>query len=230
MVAHSSVELLLPEQLFLRCLPIPTQQAFLGLSKMKFMRFPYWYLAGGTALALQVGHRQSLDLDFFTARRNLDITKFERNLLSTGTWETTSRDEGTLYGIFAKAKISFIAYPFFAPSRKRLQCGTITLLSSHDIAAMKIIAVSQRGRKRDFVDLYWYCVNQGSLLQAIQAAVEQYSTKHHQLPHFLKSLVYFADAQDDPMPTLFFDADWKTVKAYFNTEVPRVAKILLKLA
>jgi hypothetical protein len=115
------------------------------------------------------------------------------------------------------------------PSEEKIQFGTITLLKPDDIAAMKIIAISQRGRKRDFIDMYWYCKNRGSLAQAMTAAVRQYPGKHHQLPHFLKSLVYFENAEQDPMPTLLFNVTWKDVTAYFQREVPKITKELLQL-
>jgi hypothetical protein len=142
---------------------------------------------------------------------------------------TTLREQGTLYGLFYGAKISFIAYPSFHPSDEGLQCGSIHILSPQDIASMKIMAVSQRGKQRDFFDLYWLAQNGTSLEDAILGALRQYGEQHHSLPHFLKSLVYFADAEDDPTPEIFFPADWKTVKHYFETTVPALAKKMLQL-
>ena len=93
---------------------------------------------------------------------------------------------------------------------------------------MKVVAISQRGKKRDFVDMYWYCAVYGaSLTGTIRRAVSEFPGKEHSIPHFLKSLVYFDDAEDDPMPELHFEADWETVKAYFRTEVPKIAVALL---
>ena len=106
-------------------------------------------------MALQVGHRQSVDLDFFTEKPEFDETGLERELLKTGQWETTYRQKGTLYGKLLNAKVSFIAYPFFTASKIMLKYGFLNILLPQDIAAMKIVAISQRGRKRDFVDLYY---------------------------------------------------------------------------
>lgn len=102
-------------------------------------------------------------------------------------------------------------------------------VSPEDIAAMKIVAVSQRGKKRDFIDLYWLAQNRISLEGAIRLSVERYPDQHHSLPHFLKSLVYFVDAEEDPMPNVFFLVDWKTVKAFFEKEVPILAGKMLHL-
>ncbi|OHA06952.1 MAG: hypothetical protein A2934_01550 [Candidatus Sungbacteria bacterium RIFCSPLOWO2_01_FULL_47_10] len=225
----SSSRKITPKVLHLDRLPQATREAFLSFASFDFLKSPGWYLAGGTALSLQVGHRQSVDLDFFLEKKSFQETRIERILLEKGEWETVLKQKGTLYGIFNDAKVSFIAYPFFRPSSSFFQCGTVKIILPDDIAAMKIVAVSQRGRKRDFVDLYWYCNYCGLLDETIQRAISQYPDQKRSLPHFLKSLVYFADAEDDPMPKLFFKADWKTVKAYFRREVPIIARRLLRL-
>lgn len=217
------------EELRLSVLPEATRKAFLALTTLDFLTHFPWYLAGGTALALQVGHRQSLDLDFFTPEKNISPNNIEHLLFSTKKWTTTFTDAGTLYGEFQHAKISFIAYPFFQPSPQRIQCGNIYMLSAKDIAAMKIITISQRGKKRDFIDLYWYCSNCEPLIEVVQRSVQQYPGQANNMTHILKSLVYFADAESDPMPELFFEADWKTIKAFFLREVPIITKKLLKI-
>ncbi|MBI5470475.1 nucleotidyl transferase AbiEii/AbiGii toxin family protein [Candidatus Kaiserbacteria bacterium] len=218
-----------PSDLHTEALPPETSKAFFAFVNSDMVRSD-WFLAGGTALALQVGHRSSEDLDFFTSRKDFDIAELEQTLSLHGTWETSRTSAGTLYGIFEGAKVSFIAYPFFRPSETRVQCGAIQLLVPDDIMGMKIIAISQRGKKRDFVDMYWYCaVHGGSLRDAILRAVTQFPERNHNIPHFFKSLVYFEDAEDDPMPKLHFKADWNEIKAYFKREVPRVTEEVLGL-
>lgn len=216
-------------KLYLDKLPVKTRQAFLSLADQKQINLAKWYLAGGTALALQVGHRQSVDLDFFTPLKKFDELKLERELSVLGGWRTTFRQAGTIYGELNGAKVSFIAYPFFIPGRQKEKFGAIKILLPNDIAAMKIIAISQRGRKRDFIDLYWYCQNVESLQRAIERAIESYPSQESNLPHFIKSLVYFADAEADPMPKLFFEASWPEVKKFFIAEVRRLSKTMLGL-
>lgn len=77
-----------------------------------------------------------------------------------------------------------------------------------DIAVMKIIAISQRGKKRDFFDLYWYIINREPLLAVLQRVKEQYPKTQHNYHHIIKSLTYFEEAQEDPQPQIFFDATW----------------------
>ncbi|MBI2623498.1 MAG: nucleotidyl transferase AbiEii/AbiGii toxin family protein [Candidatus Liptonbacteria bacterium] len=210
-------------------LPADTKHALETFSKMPLFRGGGWYLAGGTALALQVGHRQSVDLDFFTPEAEFDRLALEGVLLKTGDWNTTSATAGTLYGEYAGAKASFIAYPFFVASGTFTRFGTVKILPPEDIAVMKIIAISQRCRKRDFVDLYWYVKNREPLCDILSRVQEHYPTKNLNFPHFIKSLTYFTEAEDDPMPTLFFKATWGEIKAYFRREVPAIAKNILGL-
>ena len=216
------------KELFLDRLPDATQKGLLLAAKQQLVSPEKWYLAGGTALALQVGHRESVDLDFFTESKTFDTSSLERKLVAIGEWETTLIQDGTLYGEMAGAHMSFIAYPFFHPSEKPMHYGHVRILPPEDIAAMKIIAVSQRGRKRDFIDLFWYCHNRENLKTIFERALKQYPQQHN-VPHILKSLIYFEDAEQDPMPRLHFEADWPQVKNFFEEEVPRITKRLLGL-
>ncbi len=229
MVTHLPIEQIDSKKLFLDCLPTKTKRAFLFSNTLPLFESASWYLAGGTALALQVGHRQSLDLDFFTTEAAFSETAVEAELLATGKWSTGFRERGTIYGKFMDAKMSLIAYPFFIPSPQILRCGTIRILVPSDIASMKIVAISQRGRKRDFVDLYWYCNNRESLISVISRAITQYPGQEDNLPHILKSLTYFADAEEDPMPELLFSITWAAVKKYFQKEVPRITREILEI-
>ncbi|MSU75333.1 MAG: hypothetical protein EXS55_02360 [Candidatus Magasanikbacteria bacterium] len=206
-------------ELFLHCLPRATERALLACSKLSLFSERGWYLAGGTALTLQVGHRQSVDLDFFTTNKNFDEVRIERALFNTGQWVTTYRQAGTIYGTFLKAKVSLIAYPFFKPTRRRLAYGNVKMLTPADIAVMKILAISQRGRKRDFIDLYWYCRSRESLREVVRRALQQFSGQENNVSHILKSLTYFADAENDVAPKLFFKISWSEVKKFFEREV-----------
>lgn len=212
-----------PKELHLDILPAATRRAFLYSTTSKLFKNSKWYLAGGTALALQSGHRQSVDLDFFTSQKSFNST-FIEEVLASGDWQTTLQRKNTLYGKLLKSKASFIAYPYFVPSNQILKCGNVRILVPQDIASMKIIALSQRGRKRDFIDLYWYCTNREPLTAVLRRALAQYPRTDHNVPHILKSLTYFQDAESEPMPTIFFDASWKKVKKFFQSEGRNAAR------
>ena len=212
----------------LNILPKNTQKAIHYFSTATWLQNSKWYLAGGTALALQVGHRSSVDLDFF----NMTTRFSEEELighLPKESWKTTILREGTIYGELLKAKASFIAYPFFIPKIPYQFYGHIPILSLHDIAVMKIIAISQRGKKRDFLDLFWYCQHQNHLFDVILRLKSQYPTVTHNYHHILKSLLYFEDAEKDPMPEIYFKATWKEIKGFFQREVPFIARKLLRI-
>ena len=209
-------------------LPRAAKRALDFLSKKQWMRRSQWYLAGGTALSLYAGHRQSVDLDFFIPKSSFYTNKIIGRL-GGDNWETDIIREGTVYGKLFGAKVSFIAYPFFHAEEAPWYYGAVRVLKPQDIAVMKIIAISQRGKKRDFVDLYWYSFHQEPLIAVLRRLPSQYPTVAHDYHHILKSLMYFEDAENDPMPKLFFKADWKKIKQYFNRVVPAITKELLKL-
>jgi predicted nucleotidyltransferase component of viral defense system len=178
-------------------LPTKTKKAFDFLSQQKWFKESSWYLAGGTALALQVGHRKSIDLDFFTQDKSFDANELLEHFTAEIDWRTDINKNNTIYGELFGAKISFIAYPFFSPVEKFLTYGSIKMLKPADIAVMKIIAISQRGKKRDFFDLYWLAHNGEVLEETISKLKNQYPFVAHDYHHILKSLVYFIDAEKD---------------------------------
>ncbi len=207
-------------------IPVTTQKAFNLLSKLDWIIKNDWYLAGGTALTLQFDHRTSVDLDFFTTHKDFDAGFISTALLPYK-WLITLTDKGTLYGELGGTKISFISYPYFVPKQPFIKYKFINILNAQDIAVMKIIAISQRGRKRDFFDLYWYIINRESLLDVILRVKDQYPKTQHNYHHIMKSLMFFEDAQEDPEPQIFFDVTWEQVKQHFISIVPEVADKLL---
>ncbi|MFH1170668.1 MAG: nucleotidyl transferase AbiEii/AbiGii toxin family protein [Candidatus Vogelbacteria bacterium] len=209
-------------------LPSKTRKALDYLGTESWLANDGWYLAGGTALALQAGHRQSVDLDFFTPKKTFVPAEVVAHF-SEDIWEADIVKDGTIYGIILGAKVSFIAYPFFAPMVPKLKYHRVEVLDKDDIAVMKIIAVSQRGRKRDFFDLFWYVKNVAPLISVIKKLPQQYPTVAHDFHHIIKSLTYFADAENDPMPQIFFQATWVEVKKFFQTETKKIAQELLGL-
>lgn len=209
-------------------LPRETKKAFDFLSVQNWLKNSSWYLAGGTALALQAGNRKSFDLDFFTEEKNFQNDDFLTEFSDVKEWNLTVNRKNTIYGELYKAKISFIAYPFFIPKQNPIWCGSIRVLHPIDIAVMKIIAISQRGRKRDFFDLYWCANHIESLEDIIKRLKDQYPSIVHDYHHILKSMVYFEDAEGDPEPEIYFDANWKKVKGFFRKEIPIIANKIMK--
>jgi len=204
-------------------IPETTKKALDYLSTQEWLGRFGWYLAGGTALALQTGHRTSVDLDFFTTESNFESTEVTGHFKDNNDWKISSDRPSTIYGKLFDAKASFIAYPFFKPKQLLIKYGTVSILHPLDISVMKVIAVSQRGRKRDFFDLYWCTHNLESLEQTINRLKEQYPSVQHDFHHIIKSLAYFEDAEGDPPLMLHFDVSWNQVKLFFTDEVKRLA-------
>lgn len=219
-ITHQQIKLKLTH------IPATAQKALNLLSKQDWIRKNGWYLAGGTALTLQFDHRTSVDLDFFTHHKDFDAGFIVAALLPYK-WLITQTDKGTLYGELGGTKISFIAYPYFVPEQPFITYGSINILDAKDIAVMKIIAISQRGKKRDFFDLYWYITKREPLLNVIERIATQYPNLEHNYHHIIKSLMYFEEAEEDPEPQVFFDVTWEQVKQHFITIVPDVADKLL---
>ena len=88
---------------------------------------------------------------------------------------------------------------------------------------MKISAISSRGSKRDFIDLYMVA-KEISLSELIALYKRKYSLTPHNNVHIFKSLIFFDDAEDEPMPDMLIPLSWKTVKDYFAKEIPKLLK------
>ena len=207
--------------------PRKTKKALDFLSAELWIAKSGWYLAGGTALALQAGHRKSIDLDFFTTKSKFNSETVLRNFSGNSEWHTSFDEDNTIYGALFGAKASFIAYPFFVPQQKYIKYGRVNVLQKRDIAVMKIVAISQRGKKRDFFDLFWCAHHVEPLIEIIKRLPVQYPSVAHDYHHILKALVYFDDAESDPDPEVDFDADWKTVKNFFQKEIPLIMDKLI---
>ncbi len=209
-------------------LPKSTKKALDFFAEQEWLKHTHWYLAGGTALTLHEGLRKSVDLDFFTTDLEFKTDEIMQYFVNNPNWKTSFVEAGTIYGELFGAKVSFIAYPFFIPEQAMTSYGFVKILKPLDIAVMKIIAISQRGRKRDFFDLYWCAKNIESLSVILKKLKKQYPLVAHDYHHILKSLVYFEDAQGDPEPEIYFKTTWRDVKGFFNSEVPKIMKEILE--
>lgn len=180
-----------------------------------------FYLAGGTALALELGHRISIDLDFFSV--NEFTTKEVSDKLKTkGHLEITSRDKDTLNGSLDGVKISFFKYPYklLFPTK---EYNGVVLADERDIAAMKILAISDRGSKKDFIDLFTL-LKIYSLNSILNFFNEKYKDYNYNMLHILKSLVYFSDADLDPEPVYIHPISWMEVKKFIKKVVDEYIK------
>lgn len=180
-----------------------------------------WTLAGGTALALQIGHRYSEDLDFFRGE-SFASERLAVELSRIGRVSVRNRGADTLHVTLAGLKISFLStqVPFLFPGT--LYRG-LTLADPRDIAVMKLIAIGGRGSRRDFVDLYFYLQGGGDLEALFALSKRRFRDVDFNEYHLLKSLVYFEDAEAEPMPKMIRDVDWEMIKGTIRAEVRRLS-------
>ena len=180
------------------------------------------YLAGGTAAALQLGHRISVDFDFFTTKEFVPKV-FSAELSKLGSFNEEQADKGTVSGKFKGIRFSLFIYKYpliFSP----LKYLSLSMADIRDIAAMKIDAVATRGAKRDFMDLYFICKSDYGLAELLNFYDKKYGELASNLIHIQKSLVFFNDAEPDEMPSMLRQVMWNDVKKYFENEVKKLIK------
>lgn len=180
-----------------------------------------FYLAGGTALALQYGHRKSIDLDWFS-RDSFKTVKLKKDLTKFGKMTIDSEETDTLNLNLEGVKISFLGYPY-KPLFPFLEWKGAKIADYRDIACMKLDAVSSRGSKKDFIDLYFF-LQDYSLSDLFKLFDKKYKNIQYNKLHILKSLVYFTDADNEPMPVMLKKIDWQKVKDFFQRLVEKEIK------
>ncbi len=180
-----------------------------------------FYLAGGTGLALHLGHRRSRDFDFFRSKefRPQDLLT---QLRGVGDIEVLQEAAGTLTVIVGSVPTSFFHYDY--PLLRRLQEApwSIELAHPDDIVAMKLAALAGRGSRKDFVDLYFYCREGGALEKVFALFREKYRGVTVDEYHLLRSLTFFDDAEAEVMPDLLRPDTWEEIQAFFRTEAVRL--------
>ena len=165
-------------------------------------------LVGGTALALQLGNRKSIDLDLFS---NTDFASNDllTSLLKDYQIVVNNQLPQTLITTINDVKVDFIKfhYPFIRPF---LVLENIRMASLEDIAAMKLDAITGRGSKKDFYDLF-FLLQHYSIDELFSFYTEKYP--HQTTFHVARSLTYFDDAEIQPSPIVFDKTiTWETVK------------------
>jgi hypothetical protein len=171
-----------------------------------------FYLGGGTAVALRLGHRKSVDLDWFREGKIQDSMRLSSELMGeVPEFKILSVSKGTLNASISGVKCSFMEYryPLLASVEKMAKCNC-DIASLDDLACMKLSAVAQRGSKKDFVDVYALCAKHRPLLKLFELYQRKYETED--VAHVLFSLSYFGDAENGRMPVMLWDTDWKNIK------------------
>jgi len=188
------------------------------LPALRFLKETGFYLSGGTSLALQIKHRTSLDFDFYNKNEfsSEDIVTLFQKEIKDITIVQTGR--GTLIIKSGNIEISFFYYPYklLAPF---VETENIVMASLQDIAAMKLVAIIQRGKKRDFFDFY-FLVKTFGLEKVFKLTSKKYPPFNPYLG--LRALTYFEDVEREDLKergiVLLNPIVWKEVKEFFIKE------------
>ena len=164
-------------------------------------------LVGGTALALQIGHRISIDLDLFGELKG-DIISLSNTLIKLGQTKLIQQTENIHIFTIDEIKVDIVnfPYPWLKPT---VNIDNLSVASIEDIAAMKLAAITGRGSKKDFIDIY-FILKQFSLKEILELYSEKYPDGSIFL--VLRSLAYFDDAEEEPMPKMLINISWQEVK------------------
>ena len=181
-----------------------------------------FYLAGGTALALQLGHRLSVDLDFFSPTEDIPTLRpaLEKTLalyspiLADSAW-------GNLVYLARNIRLGFYEYGYemVAPL---VEMQEARLAAVEDIALMKLDALLARSARKDFYDLYFIC-QKIPLRMILAMAPRKYPSVRDFETQTVKRLVYFENADTDPDPKLLLPISWQQVKDYFVQKSKEIA-------
>jgi hypothetical protein len=178
-----------------------------------------FYLAGGTAVALHLGHRRSVDFDWFAPRFPGQPVDLRESLAAHGiALEPTALAEQTVHGRIGGVKVSFLE--FRPPLLEWLDVGC-QLASCADLAAMELPAVAQRGTKKDFVDVHAL-----SRRMPLSRMLDCYQRRFGvtDTSRILAGLCFFDDAEAEPMPVMLVPLDWETVKRDLRTMVRKTVR------
>lgn len=193
--------------MYLKTLPLNVKKVLNNLKRIDSING--FYLSGGTALSLQIGHRESQDLDFFN-QNSFKPELIQRELEAIGSLKSLVISAGTLNCFLDNVKLQFLYYPYPLLEPK-VEWENIQISSKLDIVCTKLITVSSRGSKKDFIDLY-FLLKEYNLQMLFEKLKNKYPKTDYNEAYILKSLVYFVDADEQPQPRMHKEVSWEKIK------------------
>lgn len=182
-----------------------------------------FYLAGGTAIAMHLGHRTSLDLDFFSLTSDVDLEVAKAAIRGAfDEAETVRQTDAAVQLLCDGTPIDLVRYPYPLLERPEREANGIAVAGLLDLATMKLSAIARRGLRRDFWDLE-AIVTRGavSLRAASEAYLRRFGVAEADLYHVFRALTYFEDAERDSVfPEGLTLQSWQELEAFFRREVP----------
>ncbi|WP_437915521.1 nucleotidyl transferase AbiEii/AbiGii toxin family protein [Sorangium sp. So ce302] len=183
-----------------------------------------FYLAGGTAVAVHLRHRRSLDLDLFSISADVDLTMLAQAVrVVVPDLQVISMTDAALRVMVGGIPVDIVRYPYGLLDAPKPGPEAFPMAGVRDLAAMKLAAIARRGLRRDFWDLCALAEGGLPLRDAAAAYVAKFGVSEADLYHVLRSLTYFEDAEKDPVyPRGLTATSWERMKRFFLTEVPKL--------
>ncbi len=182
-----------------------------------------FYLAGGSAIAWHLRHRVSNDVDLFSSSKATDLQRLRKRIVSASRAEIVSMSDASIRLRMDSASVDIVKYdyPLLEPPMPGPHGFPVAGL--RDLAAMKLAAIAGRGLRRDFWDLFAICSSAFSLSEAVSGYLDRFGLGEPDIYHLARALTYFADAErDSTFPAGLTAAKWKTIKAFFREEAPKL--------
>lgn len=193
-----------------------TREAYHQVARLPFIKS--FYLAGGTGLALHMGHRFSVDLDLFSTEETAvgpDQRDAMRMLLDDSSPSIIHDNDGTFVATWQEVGISFFRLPLYPLVQSPVVLDGIPLATIPEIGAMKLAAIIDRGTRKDMVDLY-YLLQTVSLETIFEVASVKYARVRSFPISAIRALAYYTDAEALPMPRMLDRTPWSKMKKFLE--------------
>lgn len=189
----------------------------------RLAQFSGFYLAGGTALALQIGHRVSVDFDLFSDHA-IEKTLFDQVKKVYADFpvnpSVNNADELTVF--VGDAKLTFLHYPFPVLLDTAVEEG-VKMLSVPELAATKAYTIGRRGSYRDYIDLYFVIAEKFAKLEEIIRLAEQKYSDAFNGRLFLEQLMYLNDIENTEIHQLRgAPVDKTSLENFFTEEIKKI--------
>ena len=201
-----------------------TRQAFGEIASLSFVS--QFYLAGGTGLALHLGHRFSMDLAFFSPDTGAVGPEVRAMLLETlddPSLSITHDRDGTFVATWCGVGVSFFRLPLYPLVQQPALVEGVPVGTVEEIGAMKLAAIIGRGTRKDLVDLY-YILQQVPIVRLFEVAAVKYARVRTFAISATRALAYFDDAEALPMPLMIDHTPWTTMRRFLERQAMAVGR------
>lgn len=186
-----------------------------------------FYLGGGAAVDLHLGHRRSIDLDFFSLSPDLDLTAIERRLLrAVPQAAVIAKSDAALRIKIEGVPVDIVVYPYPPLETPRESERGLRVAGLIDLAVMKLAVAAQRGLRRDYWDLYEILKSGIDIRDAGDAFLKRFGKGESDLYHVARAISFFEDTEKDPhLPRGLTQARWRAIKKYLLEQAPRLLEL-----